>query len=295
MPDNLSLLTHVNLDDLVSAFGWQNSPRLAAALRTVFRPTAEKFARQMLAFDSLVGDVGLQQAARHALQQYLRAEHVFGVENIPPTGPVLLLSNHPGMVDTLALFAAIARNDLRIIALNRPFLQALPHTSTKLFYVSDNPGERMAVVRKVSGYLRNGGAVLTFPAGRIEPDPAVYPGARQSLETWTDSAGVFLRFAPETQIVPALVSSVLWDKAVRHPLTMLKPPGEEREKLGAAFQLLAHIMFDIRPLTVRVQFGAPLSVDEIGSTNVEAIHAAVVRRMSDLLQAPPDSGGQLLF
>jgi hypothetical protein len=143
------------------------------------------------------------------------------------------------MTDTLCLFAAINRPELRSIALDRPFLQSLPNVSRQLFFISDEPAERLGAVRKAAAHLRGGGALLTFPAGRIEPDPRVYPGAVESLNTWTDSAGVFLRFAPETRILPMLVSNVLWKKVVSNPITKLKKDREDREKLGAAFQLLA--------------------------------------------------------
>ena len=106
------------------------------------------------------------------------------------------------MTDTLCLFAAINRPDLRIIALDRPFLHSLPNVSRQLFFISDDSKERLSAVRKAAAHLRAGGAVLTFPAGKIEPDHQVYPGALELLYRWTDSAGVFLRFAPETRILP---------------------------------------------------------------------------------------------
>ncbi len=283
--DTFKLLTSINLDDLVSSFGWGSSPRLAGLLRWVFRAPAEKFARQMLDFDRAVGERGLPTAGRSALDLYTRQMRVFGLENLPASGPALFLSNHPGMVDTLGLFAAIGRDDLRIIALDRPFLQALPNTAGRLFFISESPAGRMRAVKQAATHLKLGGAALTFPAGKIEPDANVYPGARESLLDWTDSAGVFLRFAPATQVVPVLVRGVLWEKAVRHPLTRLKRTRFEREKLGAALQLLAHIVFNARPLNISVQFGRPITAAELGSTDTAALHAALLERMRGLLDA----------
>jgi 1-acyl-sn-glycerol-3-phosphate acyltransferase len=288
--NSFDALTEINLDDLVASFGWQKSPRLAGVLRRIFRHPARKFAAQMLDFDRLVGEENLSAGARRLLRGYVQDVRLFGLENIPDSGPLLVLSNHPGMTDALALFAGIKR-PVRIIALNRPFLQSLPHTSKNLLFVSDNASERMGAVKKAAAHLRNGGVVLTFPAGKIEPDPDVYPGALESLNNWTDSAGVFLRLAPGTRIVPVLVRNVLWDKAVKHPLTKLKQIREEREKLGAAFQLLAHILFAARPVTVKIQFARPVSADELDSTELPAIHAAVLERMRGLLQNPPIDAG----
>ena len=168
----------------------------------MFANPARKFARQMLDFDDAVGRVGLVGAARFAQRRYVRSVRIFS--DPLPAGPFLALSNHPGMVDTLALFSALNRPDLKIIAVDRPFLKALTNTSEKLFFVTDDPSARMALVRQVSGHLRSGGAALTFPAGEIEPDANVYLGAVEALNGWTDSVSVFVRMAPETAILPVL-------------------------------------------------------------------------------------------
>ena len=298
-PNNLfdmnNSLTKINLDDLVTAFGWQGHAFPREFLRLAFRRPAAKFADQMQAFDGQVGLVGLPEGARKSSSGFVKNIQVFGEENLLHSGPVLYLSNHPGMTDTLCLFAALRRPDLRIIAFRRPFLQALPNISQHLIYVSDDPVDRMGAVRKASSHLLAGGALLTFPAGQIEPDPDVYPGAGESLGGWLDSAGVFIRFAPETRIVPVLVRNVLWDKAVRHPLTHLRSSREERERLGASFQLLLQIIFNFTPVTVRVQVAPPIGLDEVGSTDTAAIHAVVLERMRSLLQNPPLEQGVALL
>ena len=150
--DPLFTLTEINLDDLVSSFGWEKHPSLAWVLRFTFQGTARKFAGQMLEFDGAVGRVGLADAGRHTLRKYAHRLRLFS-DPLPDT-PILALSNHPGMVDTLALFAALNRPDLKIIAVDRPFLKALPNTSRKLFFVTDDPSARMALVRQVSTHLR---------------------------------------------------------------------------------------------------------------------------------------------
>jgi hypothetical protein len=288
----LTTLTEINLDDLTASVGAQDRPRLAGALRRLFHAPARKFARQMLDFDRAAANGNLAGAARKALPSYVRDVRIFGRENLPASGPVIVLANHPGMSDTLCLFAAINRADLRIIAVDRPFLRALPNVSDHLFYVSEEATHRMGAVKRTSAHLRAGGAVLTFPAGEIEPDPAVYDGAVESLAAWTDSAGVFLRFAPQAVIVPALVRSAVWERAARHPLTRLRHTREEREGLAAALQLTAHLLFEVHPVTVSVQFAAPIALEEVGSTALEAIHAKVLGRMRGLLENPTQGQGE---
>ena len=284
----LDTLTQINLDDLVASFGWQDHRILSGALRHLFYGAAKKFARQMFDFDNTVGSRGLVEAARQTQRLLVRDVRVFGADLVPDSA-FLALSNHPGMTDTLALFSALNRTDLKIIALNRPFLQSLPNTSKQLFYVTDNSNERVTLIRQVSAHLRNGGAALTFPAGHIEPDPGIYPGAIESLKDWTDSVGVFIRLAPETAILPMLVRGVIWDKTAKNWILKIKKTRDEREKFAAALQLLAMVVFNAKPVTVTVQIGRPITISELGTTNTQIIHQAVLREMEILIRTGTDS------
>lgn len=292
MKSKLETLTEINLDDLVSSFGWENIPPLAFGLRKIFTQPAQKFARLMLGFDSIVGESDLAEAARQLMKtHFVRDARVHGREHVPANKPALFLSNHPGLVDTLALFAAINRPDLRIIAIQRPFLETLENSTRQLFFIDDDPAKRVNAVRQVSAHLKNGGAALTFPAGKIEPDPDIYEGALDSLNEWTDSAGVFLRFARDAVIVPTLVSGVIWDASARHFLTRLKRTRYDREKLAAALQLLAMVVQNARPTTPHVRFAKPITLEEVGSTDAAAIHAVVLQRMRGLIESKQNNDG----
>lgn len=285
MSSQLDMLTKVNLDDLVSSFGWENSRLPAAILRRLFHGPAHKFAKQMVEYDELVGRVGLQEASCAVLDRhYIHDLCIRGLENIPASGPTLILSNHPGLTDTISLFAAIPRSNLRVIALDRPFLASLPNISRHLVYISDDSGERIRAVRQVAAHLRAGGAALTFPAGKIEPDPDVHPGARDSLKEWTRSSTVFMRFAQDLQIVPVLVSGVIWERTAHHWLTRFKHTRDDRERLSAALQLLAMVARDARPTTVQVEFAKPITCDEVGSIDPDCIHEKLMERMSYLIE-----------
>ena len=288
-PYRLNALTAINLDDLVASFGLEERPKLAWMLRALFLGPARKFAGQMLDFDDAVRRVGLVEAARQMQRRYVRSMRLFS--DPLPAGPFLALSNHPGMADTLALFSALNRLDLKIIAIERPFLRALTNISDRLYYVDGDPSKRMSLLRQVSAHLRSGGAALTFPAGEIEPDPNVYPGSLGALQGWTDSVGFFVRIAPETAILPVLVRGVVWTKTARHPLTRLRKTQEDREKLAAALQLLAHVVLNKKPLDVTVQIGIPITVAELGSRNTRDIHQAVLGEMQRLIENPPEGEG----
>jgi hypothetical protein len=149
----------------------------------------------------------------------------------------------------------------------------------------------MTLVRQVSSHLRSGGAALTFPAGHIEPDPDVYPGAVESLQTWTDSVGVFIRMAPETPVLPVLVRGVVREKSTQHWLLNIKKTKDEKEKLTAALQLLAHVVLKQKDVHVRVQIGKPIYAKDLGSTETQVIHQAVLAEMKRLIENEPTGGG----
>lgn len=289
----LDTLTQINLEDLVSSFGLKKETIPARLLQKIFFKYAHRFASDMTDFDAEVGKNGLAEGARLALRKYFTDARVFGADRVPASG-FLALSNHPGLSDSLAAFAALNRRDLKIIALQRPFLEALTNVSKQLFYVHEDPTSRMTLVRQVSAHLKHGGAALTYPAGHIEPDPDAHPDAVESLNAWTDSVGVFIRMAPETPILPILVRGVVWKKALHHPLTRLRKTRTERESLAAALQLFAHLTrtIDVR---VRVQIGNPVYAKDLGSTETQVIHRAVLTEMKRLIENPPEGEGQLLI
>ena len=75
--DALAVLTEINLDDLVSSFGWEDHPFSERMLRSMFVGPARKFALQMLDFDNAVGQVELVYAARQAQRRYVRSVRLF--------------------------------------------------------------------------------------------------------------------------------------------------------------------------------------------------------------------------
>ena len=149
----------------------------------------------------------------------------------------------------------------------------------------------MTLVRQVSAHLKSGGATLTFPAGQIEPDPDVHPGAVEALQAWTDSVGVFIRLAPNAAILQVLVRNVLAKKYAGHWLLKIKKTREEKEKLTTALQLLGMIIFGEKPVTITIQIGRPIYVKDLGTNDTAAIHRAVLAEMKHLIENPPDDEG----
>jgi hypothetical protein len=144
------------------------------------------------------------------------------------------------MTDTVALLSSLgSRPDLRVIALDRPFLRALPNVARHLILVPDHDVGRTGVLRAGVKHLKLGGALLTFPAGEIEPDPATF-GLRKALDSarrWSDSFVLFARCVPQVQFIPAIVSNVISPEAQRHVLTLLRRTAHDKQRLAAALQI----------------------------------------------------------
>lgn len=258
----IATLTRVCADDLLSAFGLGGLQRGVARrpLELLSRVLARRLARQVATYDRVVGESGLGAGGAWALERMTRHVEVEGRENLPREGPLLIAANHPGLGDSLALFATIPRTDLRVVAAERPLLEALPNTSRHLLTVAEASPGRFRLVRATTRHLRDGGAVLTFPGGRIEPDPTVLPGAVEALERWSASVDLFARLVPGLTVVPAIVSGVLSPAALRNPLTFLRRRREDREWLAATLQMMTPML---RNVITRVAFGPPVRVEDL--------------------------------
>lgn len=234
----LDALAAINLDDFFDSAGltWlRHTP-----LQRLLWPSARRFAVVAQEFDQLVGEQGLAQASSWLVHRMTAGAQVSGGEHVPATGPLVIAANHPGMTDTIALFASLAaRPDLRVIALDRPFLRALPNLSRHLILMPGHEVGRMRVLRAAVRHLKQGGALLTFPAGEIEPDPAAV-GRRQAIDSvlrWSDSFVLFARQVPQARFIPAIVSNVISREAQGHVMTLLRRSPHDKERLAAALQV----------------------------------------------------------
>jgi hypothetical protein len=247
---------------------------------------AIRLAREIVAFDSVVGREGLPRGASWALQQLVGRVEMVGDAQVPAEGPLLIVANHPGLSDTLALAACVDRADLRVVAADWPFFRALRHTSRHLIYLPPGAAGRRGVIRQVVDHVRGGGAILAFPRGELEPDPAVLPGAVESLRRWSRSIGLFLRLAPQAWVVSAVVSGVLSASAQRHPLTRLRRHPWDRKRFGEMLQIVVPVY---RRVTVRVAFGPAHRAEELLATSADsdALTELVVAQARALIERPP--------
>jgi hypothetical protein len=276
--DAFARLVEININDIYESL----NVRRNAVFDAMFQVPARRFARQITEFDRRTGTDGLRSAAGWIQQQVVGAAYAEGAANIPESGPVLILSNHPGLSDTLNLFASIPREDLRVIAAFRPFLAALPNVSARMVYVKEDASARMTAFRESAALLKEGLSVLTFPAGKIEPDPAIRrDDARASIDGWIDSVGLLAKLAPDAAIVPVIVSGVFEPAAYRHRLAQRKTTLAERERFAAMLQV---IWPGYQRNTVRLRFGAALSARELVAQCAGDV-AAITARIRDAARA----------
>ena len=280
-PEQIEALTRVCVNDLLSAFGLGGLRRGRRLLELLSQVPAQRVARQIATYDQIVGESGLSVGGAWALELMVRRVEIEGRERVPPEGSLLLLSNHPGLSDAVALFTAIGRPDLRVIAAKWPLLDALPNTSRYLITVAKASSNRFGVLRAAARHLRHGGAVLNFPAGRMEPDPAVLRGGVEALERWSTSADLFARLVPDLTVVPVAVSGVFSPIALRNPLTYLRRREEDRWWLASNLQMLVPAL---RNVTMRVTFGVAIRTAEAGVA-VSQIVLGEMRRLIERCEA----------
>ena len=190
--------------------------------------------------DAAVARGGLPAAADVLLSRYAGTVTIRGGDRVPPSGPLVVVANHVGTVDAPALWRLLAvRDDLRIIALDRPILHAVPHLASRLLYVEEDAAQRTGLVRRVADHLRSGGAVLTFPAGTIEPGPGLrLADALASLATWGNGVELLARLVPGVAVLPVAVSGVISHRMLLSPLARWRTTSADRELAAATLQVL---------------------------------------------------------
>jgi hypothetical protein len=176
-------LARLSAREMVAALGVQRGPELIRrGLELPFYAASRSLAETLATLEREIPARGLPEAAAGALTRFGVALRVSG--EAPATGPCLVLANHPGAFDALSLMRAVNRRDLLILAADREFLRALSGLSAHLLFVGEGASERARVLKRALMRLRQGGAVLHFPAGKIEPDADFALPGVPLLEPW---------------------------------------------------------------------------------------------------------------
>jgi hypothetical protein len=242
-------LARISAREMVAALGVRTGPLwLRRGLGLPFYAASRGLGQTLAMLTGEVTSLGLPEAAASALLRFGVALRVTGVE--AGSGPCLVLANHPGAYDALALMRAVGRRDLLILAADREFLRALSGLSAHLVFVGDVPSERARALKRALGWLRRGGALLHFPAGKIEPDADFAPPGAPLLEEWQPGVAALVRACDRVdgRVLVAGVRGVHSPRAKRLGLNRLA------EKRGiTTLSPLVQLAFKLRDVQARVR------------------------------------------
>jgi 1-acyl-sn-glycerol-3-phosphate acyltransferase len=244
-------------------------------VRRLMGPVANLIAGRFVAYDRALGD-GLRHGSAWIVDEATGGLAVEGWERVPAQGPLLVVANHPGLSDAMALVAALSREDAWIVTANYPLLRAMRLASRRFLFLSDDRADQLSAFRGIVSRLRDGQTVIVFPAGGLELDPALSRvAALASLATWSRSLELLARVARDVLVVPAAVRGVVSRSAFDHPLAKRRGVLKERQRMATLLQLA---LPGHRPNRVRVRFGMP-----IAPAGASDLHAVVIDAMQALI------------
>lgn len=263
---DVEALTQFITDEIFKLFKASPHSWARRSFGPFFRLPTHRFAQVACTFDHYVAEFGFREAAMRILPVFAQAFEAHNVENIPQHGPLLITSNHPGTCDSLVIAANIPRPDLKIVATGVPFVQGLRNAAQFLIYTTRDVHERMMVVRSAIRHLQDGGALLIFPTGTIDPDPALSPQASGDLGKWSPSIEVILRHVPQTRVLLTIVSGVLSARWRWNPFVRLMGDDHKQRSVAEFLQVIQQMIFpNSLNVTPRLTFSNPYTTDDLAS------------------------------
>jgi len=248
------------IDEIIKSVGLPRTPFWRKIFSPLFWPPTDRFSRFGSEFDKLVAKSGFNKAIKNALTFFVGDVEVQGGNNIPKNGPLLVVSNHPGTYDAVAIAAQLPRDDIKIVSSGIPFIQKMRNANRHFLFATRDTYKRMIVIKRAIRHLKAGGAILIFPSGHIDPEPAFMPEAMKELETWSRVVEIFLSRVPETYIQVVIVSNVLSPKYMKNPLIRLRKHWRDRQRIAEFLQVINQLIFrrkfhDIPRVTFAEAFG----------------------------------------
>lgn len=284
-PDNYLQLVE---EDLLTSFRFKPGSLQFRLMRSLFKKPLFHLAEFLLELDDHLGRTNVASTAKLAVERLASGLSIHGEPKIPAEGPVLVVANHPGWIDSFVALAGITRPDVYFLAGSHPTLENLPHFKEHLIFVNQKGVANGAeVIRHVIAHLKDGKTVVIFPKGLLEPDPALIPGAKQSIMDWNDSLGIFLSKVPETVLQPMLISQMIHPQAWNHWAIKLFKEQRRRQQLSIVLQFALSLRknsganWKTQP---RIDFGEAVSAHDLSSTlNPREISQNLKKQMLSLL------------
>ena len=280
-------LTRIVLEDIKTSANFKKRKIISWMIDTFGYRPAGWLAELLERIDDQLNDTTLYETAGRAIQSFSDGLVVNNQGAIPVYGPLLVVANHPGLADILGVVASLKREDVKIVAQQKGFMRVLRNINRHILTIEPDSTFKLNVIREVIHALKDGMAVIIFPSGSLEPDPAIVPGAVESLQAWSDSIGVFLNKVPETQLLPLLVSNILTEKAWNSRFAKLGRNQKRRQQFASVVQFIAQ-RFSKEPhwkKPMRIDVGN-LKVPEQNDPSLDSHKLSVVvkNEMVDLLK-----------
>lgn len=271
------------LDDVFKYFTEPHKKWVRLLLEPLVWFSAHRFAGMAANLDNNINQFGLRHALGEFVAPFVRDVQINGSEHIPQDGPLLIVSNHPGAIDGIAIGASLPRDDLNVVATGFPLLQRLPSASERIIFIDPHAPTNLAGVRSTISHLEAGGAVLIFPSGRVEPDPAILPNARQALQNWSPSIELFLRKVPETQVLVTIVSGVLAPIFLHNPLIRMWSGVRDPLAIAEVTQVVTQMILKKRfRMTPKISFDIPRTVNEL-RVDYESAYQSILAKANYLM------------
>jgi hypothetical protein len=285
MDTDIRKLSNAIIGEIFLALGFSKTGRAFRTFGWLFRKPADRVSTIFVTADRMIVNDGFPQAMSWILTGFCHSVTARGADTIPHSGPLLVVSNHAGTYDSFVLASQIGREDLKVIASDVPFLKGLPNVSEHAIYLSDRTQDRTNAARAGIRHLQDGGILLLYGTGLIDPDPEVYPDAEAWIDKWLPSIDLFLRTVPETQVVLSIVSGVVSERWAHHPITRLKRIDWQKRRLAEFGQVLQQLFFPGKLyLDPSISFAPPVSMAELlQESGSKKVYPAVTKRGKALL------------
>ena len=282
---SISSIQSAITDEIFFTLGVKRRGFLRQTLGWLFALPTQRFAHYMAAVDGALAEGGPPAGCRVMMDALNVDIQSKGREYIPTTGPAMLLANHPGAYDSMAIGSLVPRKDLKVIATGTRLYSVMPNLRPNVFFVSDKPEENMVTLRNAIDHIRQGGILLQFGSGKVEPDPATNPVGDEVFAKWSPSLEIILRKVPEMLVVPTITSGVLLERFRDSPITRLRKNDMDRRRLGEFIQILQQLAF---PKSVegraRISFGKPFQLADLEAVSKgRRVMSAAIGRVKETL------------
>ena len=274
-------------DEICRALGFSPAGAARRLWGPLFRLPAGRFAGIIARADDEIRSSGLSGGARSVLADFSLKPAVRGAESIPRDGPLLIVSNHPGAYDSLAIMASVPRKDLKVVISDVGFTRAFAAAREYYIYAPRDTAGRMKALRASIAHLASGGALLLYAHVEVEPDPETSPGASEALRDWSRSIEIILRRIPETRLQVSIASGILMPRFLNSPLVKMRRNAPQRQKLAEFLQVSWQMVSprSVQP-KIHLSFSAPVEARELPRDGLmPAVIAMAERLLEDHLAA----------